>query len=233
LVRTANNELLKETTDSATARHDRPDEWEPDWIEERAACMLACNRCHDPVVFAAAVQQVPMDVEEGPGIGPGFRPVYFFPPLPIIDVPREAAEDVRVALQRAFSLYWADPSAAGNSIRTAIELMLDQHGIPRGRNDSSRNKRFRRSLHERLELFAGRRPELKDTLMAIKWLGNAGSHAVLTHDDVLDAFEFVEHTLDEVYRDRLRTLAKKAKAINRNKGPQRRPILNRSAKKPP
>ncbi len=211
--------LIYETAESAEA-HDH-DEWDPSWITERAAGALVCKRCKDPVIMSAIVaNEQAEDTDIGQRMfAQGFKPTYFEPALPMIEIPPAVADDVRQALTRAFALYWSDPSSSGHCIRTAVELMLDQQSIARGRNDSKRGERLRRTLHDRLELFAKRRPELKETLMAVKWLGNAGTHDILTHEDVLDTFELLEHTLDEVYNQRSRRIQRTAKAINRAKGP--------------
>ena len=62
-------------------------------------------------------------------------------------------------------------------------------------------------------------------IFAIKWLGNAGSHAPgenneVMMDDVLDAYEFLAHVLKELYLpNQINALKKKAKAVNKKKGP--------------
>ncbi len=50
--------------------------------------------------------------------------------------------------------------------------------------------------------FGEKQDDAATQLMAIKWLGNIGSHAglaVLTRDDLLDAFEHFEYALDLIY----------------------------------
>jgi uncharacterized small protein (DUF1192 family) len=59
--------------------------------------------------------------------------------------------------------------------------------------------------------------------MAVKWLGNAGSHAApLTADDVLDGFEILEHALDKLYSERDERVGALTRAINRRKAPRSR-----------
>lgn len=42
--------------------------------------------------------------------------------------------------------------------------------------------------------------QLADKLMAIKWVGNAGSHAdVVAENDLLDAYDILCFVLDELY----------------------------------
>ena len=63
---------------------------------------------------------------------------------------------------------------------------------------------------------------LKDLILAIKWLGNAGTHdggAKVTLDDVMDAYELTDHILQEVYSPKLAKLHKLAKKVNKQKGP--------------
>lgn len=57
-----------------------------------------------------------------------------------------------------------------------------------------------------------------DHLMAVKWLGNAGSHTSRpTDEDAFDGFELLEHIL----RERFNPLGKLTKTINRRNGPQK------------
>lgn len=77
------------------------------------------------------------------------------------------------------------------------------------------------TLHARIEEYRKKDPGLGDSLLAVKWLGNAGSHATLTRNDVFDALDMVEHVLDEVFTQRAKTVAKLAKKINKARGPAR------------
>ena len=50
--------------------------------------------------------------------------------------------------------------------------------------------------------------------MALKIVGNAGSHTTkVTHDDVLDALEIVEHALAEIIDERSARIAKLASKL--------------------
>ena len=78
------------------------------------------------------------------------------------------------------------------------------------------------SLHERISLLPAKFAHLKDLIVAIKWLGNAGSHddgTDVTLDDVMDSYELTEHILQEVYAPKLTKLHKLAKKVNKKKGP--------------
>ena len=57
--------------------------------------------------------------------------------------------------------------------------------------------------------------------MAVKWLGNAGSHSgtTVSAEDVLDAYELMEKLLAEVFNEESKKLKALAKKIIENKGP--------------
>lgn len=79
-----------------------------------------------------------------------------------------------------------------------------------------KGKRVDLSLHQRIEIFRKKNQnlELEEVLKALKNLGNAGSHTSkeLTHDDVLDSYEFMEYVLNFLYV-KTESLVSKAKKI--------------------
>ncbi len=77
------------------------------------------------------------------------------------------------------------------------------------------------TLDERIKKFGEKQENAATQFLAIKWLGNIGSHAdlaVLTRDDILDAFEHFEYALDLVYVNKGVVLTKRAKHIIKKKG---------------
>lgn len=188
-----------------------------EYSERRASGFLECDRCAEPVAFLAIVENLP-------SLPPRYKPLHLMPAPAMLEIPEDASAEVRDGLRRAFALYWFDPSSSGNAIRTAIEALLDQAKIPRGRNDAQKHRRVPLSLHTRLQLYEKREPALGTPLMALKWLGNSGTHERLLHSDMLDAFELLDHTLAEIYRKHTKRIMRTAKAINRNKGPLKRKV---------
>ncbi len=78
-------------------------------------------------------------------------------------------------------------------------------------------------LHGRIERFGKKgatQADIGEHLMAVKWLGNAGSHQgeALTRADTEMAFDQIEHILAEVYGRRTESLKAAAKAINKKGG---------------
>ena len=56
--------------------------------------------------------------------------------------------------------------------------------------------------------------------MAIKWIGNIGSHSTenLKKEDCLDAFEMLEHVLYKLYQIEAKKLTSLKNIINKRKG---------------
>lgn len=76
------------------------------------------------------------------------------------------------------------------------------------------------SLHKRIKELETTDPVNAEILLAVKWLGNSGSHAGgLKRDDVLDAFDMVELVLVNLYDKTSADIMAKVKAINTHKGP--------------
>jgi hypothetical protein len=77
------------------------------------------------------------------------------------------------------------------------------------------------SLHERIGILKLRAASVVDALLAIKWVGNAGSHlGQLTRDDVFDAFDILETVLDDLFVRNRATTQKLIRDINKRKGPR-------------
>ena len=151
------------------------------------------------------------------------NPKYFVAPISIIPLPDLCPKDIQDEIRAASSLYWCDVSASANRIRTAVERILDHKKIKRSEKiQSGKNvgKNRRLSLHERIELFKKNNAELASTMLAIKWLGNAGSHTGDLHEkDLLDAFDLLDHVIEELFVEKLKKIRSITKKINKKKGP--------------
>jgi hypothetical protein len=79
------------------------------------------------------------------------------------------------------------------------------------------------SLHKRIEIYEKTNPEVSSFLLAIKWIGNAGSHfSDVKNDDVLDAYELLEFSLDQLFTDKKDNLIKMRDEINQTKKPRKK-----------
>ena len=153
-----------------------------------------------------------------------YVPRFFEPALPIFPIPRECPKGVHDELMRAFALIWSDVGSCGNRLRVAVEVLMNECKVQKkAKIKTGRNKgQFRElSLDERIRKFGEKQKDAATQLLAIKWLGNIGSHAglaVLTHDDLLDAFEHFEFALDLIYSKTSTDLVRRAKQIIKKKG---------------
>ncbi len=199
--------------------------WEPDWIEGVFAIPLQCQSsdCREFVIVSGEAF-MDFDFEETPRgpqpcYVPAYRPKFFTSAPAIIQVPENVPEEIKAILREAFGLYWSDPSVCLNKLRNCVEAILDDKRVPK--SSSKSGKRTPLKLHHRIERYGSTQRDIADTLMALKWLGNIGSHATkndLSDDDILDAFDIVEHALDEIYLQNQKKLRRKIRRINNSKG---------------
>lgn len=222
--------IRKDSFAKEERRHSRDhshEAWEPEWIEYVYACLLVCSddQCKE-VVASGGTGSVDWSVFEDEHGVPDqvyedhFRPKFFQPHLKLFPFPKDCPESVTKPLEDSFSLFFSAPHAASNNVRIAIESLLTELKIRRF-NLVGGKRRFV-SLHQRIALLPPKYAHLKDLILAIKWLGNAGSHdggAEVTLDDVMDSYELTEHILQEVYAPKLAKLHKLAKKVNKKKGP--------------
>ena len=202
------------------------DAWDPDWIRGRFCLLMQCDYegCGEiaAVSGTSSIDEFYDQDEYGNPTreyGDRFRVSSISPaPFPI-KVPPPTPEAVKASLIEASALIWQSADSAGNKIRSSVELLMDDQRISK---TSLRNgKRVRMSLHARIEKFKQANRETGEALLAIKWLGNSGSHIgpELKRSDVLDAFDIIEFALDDVYAKSRTEIMKKVRLINKNKGP--------------
>lgn len=145
---------------------------------------------------------------------------YISPPLPIFTPPAATPAKVTAAIHAASELLWINPSAAANQLRQAIEELLTVKGIKRTYINGS-HKRKSYPAHTRIEMFGAASPanvEVAETLMAVKWIGNSGSHSSdLTVAEVLEGAELLQHALTELYDPTNSLRRARIKEINRKK----------------
>jgi hypothetical protein len=207
------------------------DAWGPEWIAGRFSCMLECPHCAAEIGVTGTYQIVDergyADGEEVGSYVSYYQPLYFTESPHLIDIPRGTPDAVTEEVVRSFQFFWADPLACANRVRIAVELLLTAQRVNRSTGGPRTNKPRRMlKLHNRIELFGKKQPALAEQLMAIKWIGNAGSHAdVVTREDLLDAFDILASVLDDLYLQRSRVIGALVRAINRRAAP-------RSARRP-
>jgi hypothetical protein len=221
---------IVETTESRSS-HNHP-AWEVEWIAERFTSILECASCHEPVSltgYATTHELLP----DGSAYSKILHPLFVVPPVEFFRMPSDCPAAVQQELLMAFSVFWCSPGAGANHIRISLEYLMD-HLRVRKKLKTKKGAFHRLSLHDRLELFKERDEELGSSLLAVKWIGNTGSHkGQLTQHDLFDAFEILDHVLDELFLRRSRQVAALTRAINKSKGPRSVAERRRLARVPP
>jgi hypothetical protein len=219
---------LKKIQTGPSERSFHLDEWEPDWIEERFCNFLKCDNtsCGDVCSISGSTSNFLAqyyDEHEGlvdPELITSFHPKSLSPSPHVFYIHPKVPDILRDTLLESFDLLWANHAACANKLRTALELLLDDLKIPR-KAKRKNGSEFNLTLHHRIEEYAKISPEISKLLLAVKWLGNNGSHAEsgnLDREDLLNAFELVEYALDDSYSGQRKRLAAIADAINKAKG---------------
>ena len=215
-----------ETSDSREA-HDH-EAWEPEWSSYRFSMLLVCNndRCLEPV---AVIGDRKVEILQSSFDGDFEQIEYFYPQHvhpspPLIIIADSYPEPVIKELRLSFIASWSDFSSAGNHIRSAVERLLDNLREPKSKPKLNKHgKRERQSLHARILGLARRDKELSESLLAVKWIGNEGSHSdQLTRDNIFDALDILDVILDDLFIRNRSRVKKLITAINRKKGPAKK-----------
>lgn len=209
--------IQQETADSRKAS-DHPN-YDVDWVKCTFAALLRCESCADLVLVAGSTEEVFVGSPADCNLESRFTPTLFSPAPPLFRMPAGCPPFVQKELRQAWNLFWVDNAACANRIRTAVELVLTDQGVRRFGRDK-KGRRTPLTLHHRIELYKARDPRLAGEMMAVKWLGNAGSHgsgAVIT-ERLFDGFDLLEHVLEEVYAKRTQKLARIQRELVRTKG---------------
>ncbi|NNC17830.1 DUF4145 domain-containing protein [Corallococcus exiguus] len=213
--------VVLETRDSRDAKGHEA--WDPTWTIERFSGVLECTNpdCADVVAVCgqAGVEEA-YDEEEGPVLVQSLEPYFFLPAPDLVDVPADASDELKHELRSAFSLYWSDPAACANRIRSAMELLLTHLGVKRYDSAKAGSPRKALALHKRIQILGEKKSDLADSIMAVKWIGNAGSHTgSISREDALDGFQLLDHVLHEVFSQQSAEIKKLKHKINKKKGP--------------
>jgi Domain of unknown function (DUF4145) len=225
-----NKETLKILESGPSEKCHDHEAWEPEWIDERFVGLLSCQDagCGEIVAIGGRTntfEDIDWERQEREWVR-SFTPTSMYPAPPVFRIPEKCPKAVAAELRRAFSLFWTDTGSCANRLRAAVEALLTDRKVPR--STINKKGRERLSLHARIEKFKQTDANSADYLLAIKWLGNAGSHANLDElggDDLLNGFELFQHVVDTIYVQREKHLKKIAQRINSRKG---RPIRQKS-----
>lgn len=213
-------------THISLSAHDHPD-FDADYISYVYSCLFECtNSTCKETVASSGYGFVDWDIEvDDEGYqeqiySDYFRPLHFHPALKIIDIPKNVPDEVKSIIENSFTVFFISPNSCVNQIRTSLEAVLTDLGIPKFTINKNKKRQIL-SLHSRISKLPTKYNELKVILFALKWLGNSGSHTDsnrVSISDAIDAYEFLDYLLSEVYEEKSEKIIKKAKKINKAKG---------------
>jgi hypothetical protein len=216
--------LVRNETPHSKRGH-RHEDWDPDWIEYVFVAWGKCSleNCEAEVAISGVGGIEPSYDEEGGTTWVDyFAPRFCWPMPSIIEVPKKCPDDVKDELKSSFLLFFTDLNAAANHVRIALERLMDHLGVPCRQKDKTK-KFVDLSLHRRIEIFTKKQTVVGAPLMALKWLGNAGSHGrTLSRDDLLDAYDVLEHTLVELIDRRTERVAELARQLTKKHAPRKK-----------
>ena len=87
-------------------------------------------------------------------------------------------------------------------------------------NKNSKGQRVKLTLHQRIVEFNAKDKDIGELLLALKWIGNTGSHVgEIERQDLIHAFQLLEYSLIELYEKRTETLRRLSKKIIKSKKP--------------
>jgi hypothetical protein len=200
------------------------DAWDPDWIEYIFSAWGRCanNKCNqDFAISGTGGVERCWEEDDQQGWQDIFTPKICLPMPRIFKLPSKCPDNIATELLASFSLLWINRESCAGRIRVALELLMTHAGVPvRGKNEKT-GKEYDLKLHRRVEIYTETEPEIGSHLMALKWLGNAGSHdGEVAFYDLIDAFEILENALEEIIEKRSARVAKLAKKLDEKHNPK-------------
>ena len=224
--------VFKETARSAN-QHGH-EAWDPDWITYNFSCWVKCGNttCGNDAVLTGTGGVWPIwDPEDGGSESweDRFSPLFCSQMPDMIVLPEKCPKEVIESLRASFALFWSDQAGAAGRLRVAIERLLDHLGVPAKNPDGTEIR-----LHNRIENFTNGNSEIGGQLMALKWLGNTGSHTgELNKEELMDAYEVLEHALGELIDRRTQKVAELTKRLLQKHDPKQRVSITAPTVPPP
>ena len=154
---------------------------------------------------------------------PNYKTSYYVnytnPAIRLISFPKNTPQEIVEILDESFKLFWVDEDSCGNKIRSGVEKLLDLQNVNKITISSNR-KRKSLTLHQRIDKFKHKEPEIAKYLLALKWIGNQGSHnggVKLSRKELIDAYRILEVSLSDLYDKSRIEVNRLTMQINKNK----------------
>jgi hypothetical protein len=219
------NTLQRKETGPSIRSHNN-ESFGPWDVEERFSALLECNNlnCKQVAAICGSVgfDQAYLSGPDGePNIDwvPFYVPKYMEPAPPVFRIPAKCPNTIRLELEKSFALIWSDKDSCATRMRGAVEVLLNERGIPK--TTISNGRRVPLSLHARIGRYKSIDSQTADKLLAIKWIGNVGSHSAplpQSLDDLMDGFALFANVIDTLYVRADAELFQVARRINKRRG---------------
>lgn len=211
---------LSQEDDAETKRARSDPDFDADWVTRGFLADLRCKseRCGERVLCVGTGTVDTIHDHSGERWEVDYfdrlTPEFFLPALVVFELPPNTPRDVRASVLASFKLMFLSSGSTLNEVRNALEFLMDHLEVPRV--DGAKPL----SLHGRVKRMPAEYTQYRDQLLAVKWLGNAGTHAQPTRrSDVLDAYEILQHVLDGMFSDRVARVGRLVEEINKRKAP--------------
>ena len=220
---TLDQESLKTGSTAATVLNSSLPQWDHLYWTGVFCCLLKCNNLGCGGAISVTGEAYMCEGELGKDSAP-FRPLQSHPSFIASQLPEGTPENIRRHFEISCGAMWVDRSGSLNHLRVALELLLDKLRIPRHSINKAKHKRNRISLHDRIQrIRAAKYQGIRASLMALKWIGNDGSHgADPSLDDVFDGMDILEDVVSKCFTSHHKELASVVNEINRRKGTRKR-----------
>jgi len=216
---------------SYQAEAEAPDGFEPEWVQGVFTGILTCSLtgCWERVAVAGDFETVskPTRVDAWTQQHEMYTERHrlrFAHPAPlIVDCPPRTPKAVQKAATAAAAVIWTDPAGAAGRLRVAVEELMTAQKIAKSKLEKKKGggrRRTPRMAHERITEFALTRPDVSRVLLAVKWIGNSGSHeSGLSAQDVLEGAQMFSHAMRLLYDPSQADLMRRVALVNKRRGP--------------
>lgn len=190
----------------------------PEIDETKFFGYLVCTNCNDQITIYGNGRLEEEYSERRQYFHNILKPLNFNPPLKIINVNRNCPGNVKNIITDSFNLYWLDLPSCANKIRVSIEFLLDHFNAERTITNANGEENYK-PLDKRITDLVGIDEKVKEKLMAIKWIGNIGTHEdKMEKKYILHVYEILESLLDDLYNNDGERINRIVRTINESKG---------------
>nr|WP_321980124.1 DUF4145 domain-containing protein [uncultured Cohaesibacter sp.] len=195
--------------------HRHPD-WDPDWMIFRFCFSCVCdNQECGEIAFVTGDGRVDQRYDDRgqAEFYEHFTIKSFFPSPRLCYIPSEVPDKVEQQLYKSFSLFWVDVSAAANALRSSLESLLDEMNVP-SQEQSKKGSTVRMSLHRRLEVWSKTNEEHAELCLALKEVGNLGSHGdIVETEHYFSSLKLYSYILKQLFENDAQKMKELAESI--------------------